>query len=189
MVNKIPKELDNPIDLILYNQIDKDLDFYKQLGLTPDGLTFISLLCALFGIYNFYKDEYFLGGLFFFIGYYFDCADGKMARKYSIFSKYGDLFDHYSDMLKTILLFYVFYIKSPAKFNKIIIVSFVLFILLKMYMSCQESIYNKKEESAFLNTFTFKINNCEEKLKYLRWFAPGTSIMFLTLCILFWNKI
>lgn len=189
MVNKIPNELDNPIDVILYNQVDRDLEFYKKLGLTPNGLTTISLILALTGIYNFYHDEYFLGALLFFIGYYFDCADGKMARKYKMFSKYGDLYDHYSDFIKITLLFYVFYKKSPEKFKKIFIVSIILFIFLKLYTSCQENIYGRKEESDFLNFFTIDLNNCEEKLKYLKYFAPGTVISFLTLCILLWNKI
>jgi phosphatidylglycerophosphate synthase len=189
MVNKIPTDLDNPIDVILYNQVDRDLDFYKKLGLTPNGLTTISLILTLAGIYNFYKEQYFLGALLFFIGYYFDCADGKMARKYKMFSKYGDLYDHYSDFIKILLLFFVFYKKSPEKFKKIVIISIILYILLLLYTSCQEKIYGKKKESNYLNFFTIDLDNCEEKIKYLRYFAPGTSISFLTLCILFWNKI
>lgn len=188
MVNKIPTELDNPIDVVLYNQVDRDLEFYKKIGLTPNGLTTISLILALTGIYNFYKDEYFLGALFFFIGYYFDCADGKMARKYKMFSKYGDLYDHYSDLIKIGLLYYTFYKKSTKKFKLILIISIFLLLLCNLFITCQEELYGKKHESKTLDYFNIKLDNCEEKIKYFKYFAPGTCIVFLTLCILLWNK-
>ena len=137
MVNKIPLELENPIDVILYNQVDRDLEFYKSLGLTPNGLTTISLILALLGIYNFSYDNYFLGGLLFFIAYYFDCADGKMARKYNMTTKYGDLYDHYSDLAKLFILYYVIYKKSPEKFKKILIISIILFTFTLFYINCQ----------------------------------------------------
>lgn len=189
MVNKIPTELDNPIDVILYNQVDRDLDFYKKLGLTPNILTTISLVLSLLSIYNFYYDNYFLGGLLFFISYYFDCADGKMARKYKMFTKYGDLYDHYSDFAKSIILFYVIYKKSPAKFKKVLIIAIILFSLNVFFINCQEKIYGKNEESNFLDFFNLNLENCEEKIQYLKYFGPGTSTMFLSLCILLWNKI
>ena len=49
------------------------------------------------------------------------------------------------------------------------------------------SMYGKKEESEFLDFFTIDLDNCEDKLIYLRYFSPGTCIVFLTLCILFWK--
>lgn len=189
MVNKIPTELENPIDVILYNQVDKDLDFYKNLGLTPNGLTTISLVLSLLSIYNLYYDNYFLAGLLFFIGYYFDCADGKMARKYKMYSKFGDLYDHYSDLAKLFILFYIFYKKSPEKFKKILVISIILFTLTMFFVNCQEKIYNKNKESSFLNFFNIKLEKCEDKIKYLKYFGPGTPMTFLTLCILLWNKI
>ncbi len=194
MVNKIPRELENPIDLILYDQADRDLEFYKKLGLTPNGLTTISLVLGLLGVYSLYKDYNFLGGLLFLISYYFDCADGKMARKYEMFSKYGDIYDHVSDLVKLILLFYVFYIKSFTKFIKILIITLILFTFTMFYMNCQELIYNKKSESGYLNIFNiniFNINetNCKEKMKYFKYFGGGTPILFLSLCIILWDKL
>jgi phosphatidylglycerophosphate synthase len=189
MVNKIPLEYENPIDVILYNQVDRDLEFYKKLGLTPNGLTTISLILALVGIYNFHYDNYFISALLFFISYYFDCADGKMARKYQMYSKFGDYYDHFSDLAKLILLFYVFYKKSFDKFVKILIVALILFTLTLFYANCQEKIYGKNSESIFLNFLNIKLDNCEEKMKYFKYFGSGTPITFLTISMLLWNKI
>ncbi len=187
MVNKIPRELENPIDVILLDQVDRDLEFYKKLGLTPNGLTTIGLILALLGIYSFYKDYNFLGGLLFFISYYFDCADGKMARKYNMFSKYGDLYDHMSDLIKLFLLFYVFYIKSFNKFIKVLVLTIIMFTITMFHMNCQEIIYNKKSESSYLNVFNLNTQNCDTKMNYLKYIGSGTPILFLTLCIILWD--
>lgn len=189
MVNKIPLELENPIDVILYNQVDRDLEFYKKLGLTPNILTTISLVLGLLGVYNLHYDNYFLGAILFFISYYFDCADGKMARKYKMFSKYGDLYDHASDLIKVVALFYVMYKKSPKKTLKVIIVTAVLLFLYMLFTNCQEKLYGKVSESTYLEIFNINLDNCEEKLYYLKYFGSATPITFLTLCILFWDKI
>ena len=39
------------------------------------------------------------------ISYSFDCIDGHIARKYKMFSKYGDIYDHVSDAFKFALIF------------------------------------------------------------------------------------
>jgi hypothetical protein len=189
MVNKIPLDLENPIDVILYNQVDRDLEFYKKLGLTPNGLTTISLFLGLIGIYNFHYDNYFIGALLFFISYYFDCADGKMARKYKMFSKYGDLYDHASDFIKVFALFYIMYKKSPNKAIKVIILAGVLLLFYMLFTNCQEKIYGKNSESAYLDLFNINLDNCKEKLYYLKYFGSATPITFLSLCMMFWNKI
>lgn len=189
MVNKIPLEYNNPIDVILLKQCDRDLEFYKNLGFTPNGITTVSLIIGLLSIYNFHYDNYFLAALLFMISYYFDCVDGKMARKYKMYSRFGDLYDHTSDMIKLILLLYIMYRKSYDKFIKVLIVSLVLFTLTLFHSNCQEKIYGKSEQSEFLNFFNIKLEKCEEKIKYFKYIGPGTPMTFLTLCILLWNKI
>ena len=194
MVNKIPTELENPIDVILYNQVDKDLDFYKKLGLTPNGLTTISLVLSLLSIYNFHYDNYFLAALLFFIGYYFDCADGKMARKYNMISEFGDLYDHISDTIKILVLFFIIYKKSFDKFLKILIVSILLLILFLNFIICQNTIQQKINKNFVKYNFIDNFNiigsdNCEEKIKYLKYFGSGTLMTYFSICILFWDKI
>ena len=47
MVNKIPSELENPINNIMYKQIDT----YNKMNFSPNTLTTISLLFGLSGVY------------------------------------------------------------------------------------------------------------------------------------------
>ena len=71
----------------------------------------------------------------------FDVFDGYLARKYSMSSKFGDYFDHISDTIKTILLFYILFIKYDLGHSKILIVIFIiLLILLLTFVGYQEKI-------------------------------------------------
>ena len=190
MVNKIKKELTNPIDNFLNDMADKHLEFYYNLNLTPNSLTTISLILALLGIYFFYKDKYVLGATLFFIAYYYDCADGKLARKYNMTSKFGSLYDSLSDTLKFIVLFTVIYKKSPQKLKLILVPFIILTILHDLYMQCTEKIYGKYESEAFKFLLFSDVKNidCNEKLKYLRYFGSGTLALFASLIILLWPK-
>ena len=60
--------------------------------------------------------------LFFFISQVFDVFDGYLARRYNMSSKFGDYFDHIADAIKTILLFYILFIKYDLGHSKILIV-------------------------------------------------------------------
>ena len=118
MVNKLSRELENPIDNIIYDKIENDLEFLKSLNFTPNILTTFSLITALLCIYNFYKDKFVIASLLWVVSYYFDCADGKFARKYNMVSKFGDYYDHGSDLIKGILLTYVIYVKTHPNVKK-----------------------------------------------------------------------
>ena len=191
MVNKIKRELINPIDNILNDLVDTQLETYHKLKLTPNDLTTISLLFALTGIYLFYKDYYVLGAILFFIAYYFDCADGKYARKYNMTTKYGSLYDSLSDILKFIILFAVMYKKSFKKLKVVVIPIIILAVLHDLYMQCTEKIYNKYESEAFKYVLFSNVDNidCNEKLKYLKYFGSATLLLFTSLIMAFWSKL
>ena len=191
MVNKIDRELINPIDNIINDVVDKNLETYHKLNLTPNHLTTIGLVFALLGIYLFYKDYYVIGAVLFFIAYYFDCADGKYARKYNMTSKYGSLYDSFSDIFKFVLLFAVMYKKSFKKLKLIILPMIILTLLHDLYMQCTEKIYNKHESEAFKYVLFSDVSNmnCNEKLKYLKYFGSATLILFISLVMVFWPKL
>ena len=81
------------------------------------------------------------------------------------------------------------YIKSFDKFIKVLIISVILYIFTFFYSYCQEKLYGKNENNDYKNFFNINLDNCEEKMKYLKYFGPGTPMTFLTLSILLWNKI
>ena len=130
MVNKIPDYYENPIDVQLFKNIDIILPILNKLNLTPNHITAVSLVFGIFASYFLYYDKYLLSALTWFIAYYFDCADGKMARQYNMGTKFGDYFDHFSDTFKTILLIYIIYLKLKYKRkSKLLILIFALIII------------------------------------------------------------
>jgi phosphatidylglycerophosphate synthase len=189
MVNKIQNNLDNPFDNFLYNIVDTQLDLYYKLGLTPNGITTISLIFGIISSYFFYKDNYTLAALLFIIAYYFDCADGKMARKYKMTSKFGDMYDHYSDYFKFGLLFALMYLKSKEKCKKILIPTIIMAVLVMIFYECQEKIYDKYESTSVFSLNIINKSNCTKYINTLKYFGTGTFILYVTALILFWKYI
>jgi len=195
MVNKIPNSLDNPIDNILYKIIDGQLDLFKKLNLTPNLLTTISLISGLSSVYLLKNNNYKSSALLWFISYYFDCTDGKMARKFNMTSKVGDLYDHGSDIIKHALLFYIIYLKlkDNKNFGNIFIVFLVISILSVAQLGCQEKVtkkLTKKDESPTLKiTEKLVITDCGTQMKFTRYFGPATITLYLILVIMYLSKI
>ncbi len=193
MVNKIPQDLDNPLDNFINNIVDTQLDLYKKLNLTPNGITTISLILGLSTSYFAYNDKYILAALTWILSYYFDCADGKMARKFKMTSKFGDLYDHSSDILKHIILFYILYKKlnKETKSIKYIIIALIVIIgiLTAAQIGCQEkltrNLTNKETESPTLQIAEYLVfTKCETQMKFTRYFGPATIIIYTALVML-----
>jgi len=202
MVNKIDKKYDNPFDIMLYRIIDKQLYWYYLYNFTPNMITTLSLLSALSGLYLFYKDKYILGGLLFLLGYYFDCTDGKYARKYNMVTKFGDYYDHISDLIKIIILIIIVYKKSKSKkiFIILFIIGLLLFICTTIFFQCQEIIYNKNESTSIefiqkidlLNLNKYKDNNekynkCIDYINIFKYIGVGGFWSYCSLIMIFWG--
>ena len=80
----------------------------KEIGLTPNMVTFLSTCCTLLAVYFIYKDNLPYAATAYLIGYLLDCVDGKMARKYNMTSKYGMALDLVSDNVTNLALFSFF---------------------------------------------------------------------------------
>jgi phosphatidylglycerophosphate synthase len=196
MVNKLEDNLDNPIDIAIYNNIDIFMEFYKKLGFTPNMLTTLALFFGILASYFLYNNYFILAALSWFISYYYDCFDGKFARKYKMISKFGDYYDHASDIIKTILLLYVLYLKIKPKYTKnkgIIIFIIIIFIILNIltfaHFGCQEKILkenkNQFESDTLKITENFIFTDCYEQMKISKYFSCGTNIIFIIIVILF----
>ena len=111
--------------------------FYK-LGFTPNMLTGLSFLFMILSMLMFYKDYRMLAVVFYIINYYFDCADGNMARKYNIVTNLGDFLDHFTDVVGIILLLLVLYLKNKKTCVKLIPLGIILLLILLNDLGCQE---------------------------------------------------
>ena len=179
MVRKLKEEHDNPIDNLIYNVIEiLDPVFYK-LNFTPNIITTLSLITGLLSGYYLYKKNLICIPLFI-ISYILDGSDGFFARKYNMTSKFGDLYDHISDAIKTIIIIYLIYIRTKKKYkNKLILLNLLLLILVSYHLSLQELIYNKPDDSLSLNLLNnhFKLN--KNNIYWSRYFGCGTCILII----------
>ena len=192
MTNKIPEHFENPIDNLLYKSIDKLNPILYRFGLTPNMITTISFIFGIISIYYFFNKSYILSSITFFISYYFDCADGKLARTYNMTSKFGDLYDHLTDYIVSFGIFYVIYknkdIPSWFKYSEIGLI-LLLIIGMAIHMSYQESLYYNSidsTDSSILNDIfskVFKIDN-HDNMVYTRYFGCGTFNLLISLIIL-----
>jgi phosphatidylglycerophosphate synthase len=192
MVNKLEDKHENIFDVYLLKFIDTHLHIYRELNLTPNIITTFSLITGFASGYMIYKKNYKIAGLLFFLAYYFDCVDGKFARKYNMITKFGDYYDHFSDVFKFILVIYLLYKDNIKKFGRIGIIIILLIILSIYQLSCQQSIYedkDKESESPTLDYFKPSKESCLVNIYDTKYFGCGTAFVFISIIIFFWNEL
>jgi len=192
-MRKLPNDLENPIDNIMYKMIEYIAPGLYKLGFTPNILTTLGNISTLIFVYFMFQYNFKMAALFYLLSYIFDCLDGYIARSYNMVSKFGDWYDHISDALKTLLYFYALF-KINRKLGALsFVVVFALLFLTCIYLSHQEIYYNKPESSYTLDvlkclSFGANPSNVNEYLKITRYFGCGTTYLVMILIILFYKK-
>ena len=191
MTNKIDCSQENPIDIVLCKIANSIKSKFYSLHFTPNHITTLSLLSGLLSIYLLYKDKYILSIGFFILSYFFDVLDGIYARTYKMVTKFGDYYDHITDLL--VIFLYVCMIIYKCK-NRIKLIFFILLILfsfigLCIHMGCQENIYNSSESNTLSLLKKLCKNNPEQKIKYTRFFGCGTFILLICIVSLISSKL
>ena len=75
------------LDRKLSNLILHTLPFWHSIGFTPNGLTTLGLISSILCLLFFYKHNLLYAIVFLVLRWYFDYADGMLARKYKETSK------------------------------------------------------------------------------------------------------
>lgn len=191
-MQKLPSDLENPIDNFIYIIINLIAPYVYNIGLTPNFITTLGNICTVFFSYYFINRNYAFSSFFYALAYFFDCLDGFIARSYNMITVFGDYYDHISDVIRTLIYFYLFLTTNyELGITKIIIILF--FIVLNLInLSHQEKYYNHPKQSqtlGLLNIFSLANNKSEagEYLKYTRFFGSGTCILLMTLFIYFYE--
>ena len=195
MVNKLADHYECPSDKYLCLFIDTHLDIYYKLGFTPNMITTLSILTGLVSGYEIFQGNYNAAAILWLISYYFDCVDGKLARQYDMITEFGDLYDHIGDAFKYIVVLYALFYSSKKRITdkQWLYTSIILFLLVLsfVHMGYQEKVYDKKEESSYLNVckiFTSLDNNPRQTIQYTKYFGCGTWNLCFALLIIFWRK-
>jgi hypothetical protein len=190
MVNKLPDNIDNPIDVLIFKIIDPQLEMYHAFGFTPNMITTLSLLTGLYASYLVTQKKYIEASISLVFSYYFDCVDGKMARKYNMVTKFGDYYDHISDLTKILLLLFVLYKDDSNKFKKILLIIIPLTFLSSYHIGCQQTLYpEESQESPTLDIFKSNPESCNKHVNKTKYFGFGTFYIAFALIIMFWHKI
>ena len=174
---------------ILEDQIYQVADFlnpyFYKFGFTPNMLTGLSFLFMIISMLMFYKDYRILAVIFYIINYYFDCADGNMARKYNIVSNLGDFLDHFTDVIGIVLLLLVLYFKNKKNFVKLIPLVIILILILLNDLGCDEL---KKKNNDNSKTINFTKYFCfVSSPKYLYFFNTSIIMVFICFIILYYK--
>ena len=79
----ITEKYENPVEIYLNKLVDLLLPIFHKMKFSPNTLTFFSMLFATMSIYYLNHYKLYLYSLCLIVSFFFDCADGKMARKYN----------------------------------------------------------------------------------------------------------
>ena len=156
---------------------------FKSLKFTPNTLTTFSLLFDILSVYNLQIGNTKYASILWIISFIFDCFDGNYARKYKMYSKFGDLYDNYSDMVGYVLLFYIMYTLKPNKLKSYIPIIVILSIISFVHTGCIQKHYDNEQNEIDAN---FEIL-CPNKnwIKYTRYF--GCCTKKLVMAYIIWN--
>lgn len=186
-MRKLPEYYENPVDNIIYKFVPQQSQLLDKFS--PNFITSITVVLSSLGIYFFIKKQYELAAICYLLSYFYDCVDGYHARRKKMESKFGDYYDHITDLGFNFAFIYLIYqkYKENKNFKYFQIAFIVYFILMYSHLSLQE-IYYGKDLSPFLNIFNLKNKNLTCYLKYARYFGTGTYNLIFTL-IIFFSKI
>ena len=157
------------LDYLVSKEIIKTLPFWKNLNVTPNILTTFGLISSVTCLYALINRKTFLAIIMLCLRWYFDYADGLMARKYKMVTVFGDYYDHITDIIFTLgFIFVILLSKYPKKSN----LKFVLIGLILFFYSMFVFNYSAVELEFF------KKNKKETMLSKLRHFAPNNIELF-----------
>lgn len=121
------------------NVVLPTMPFWHSLGATPNMLTTLSLLASGASLHQYSRGQVRNASLLLLLRMYFDFADGIYARKYRMTSRFGDLYDHFTDVTYFFGFVYLTWQLYPRHRRFVAVVVTVLFALLScVQMSCIE---------------------------------------------------
>jgi len=197
-MKKLPLKYENPFDNMIYILVEEVTPYLYKAKLTPNMITTFGNILSILGLINLWSRKYFEASIYFGVAYILDCVDGYMARKYNMVSKFGDYYDHISDVSKMLLFSVSLLLLKPKIFLKILPVIGIFGYLLGIHMYYQEYYYNKKESSPSLDYLKLiipnklKPKNKKESKKFMRvarYFGCGTFNLVIVLIIMFYDKL
>ncbi len=192
-MRKLPTDFENPFDNYLLDITDMTVPYFHKIGFIPNTLTTFSSIATILVIILLLNAKYNWAAFFVLVAYFFDCADGHMARTYNMTTIFGDYYDHVSDVLKTTFILITLYYIDSNKFNKILPLFIIMTIALMIHMGCQELYYDSNESPTLaVNKLLCPIEQdnkpmLEKVIKSTRLFGCGTYQFLLATIIVYYG--
>jgi phosphatidylglycerophosphate synthase len=190
-MRKIKKEDENFVDDILIDLCEYVSEFVYNIGLTPNMITTLSLVFGVLAGYLLYKKMYYISCVFWMISYFLDCLDGYIARKYNQTSKFGDYYDHISDIIKVSVVLYVLYKLNIKKFYNVSIVLGIFGLFMVCHLGCQEKQYGKNDSHSLSLSKMLCPNiyfkDISSTLQITKCFGCGTFNLIIILCFIYYS--
>ena len=183
---KLPRNLENPLDDLLMVLVEPLLQPLRDAGATPNIITALSALSAAASIHFCFRGRPLNASLLWVLGYVLDIMDGFMARRFSMETRFGCLFDHITDTaaFAGLLAFIASSLMhSPHKVFWPLAVELLLICGSVYHMHCQE------KGSPHLAISGISGCACADKrhLAHSRWVGTGTLMAWHVFLIWFYS--
>lgn len=188
---KINPKYENPIDnFIVFELCEPISDYLYNQKITPNIITTIGFISSLLSSYFLYQYKIYIFIPLYLFAYFCDCLDGFMARKYNLETKFGDYYDHITDIFQTVIVLFIFiYRYSFLNFRKTVIFTLFLMILFSITQGCQEKLMGKNTSDIIGVTKKMCSKNFKRQIDFIRVFGSGTIIFYiLFLAYYLWVK-
>jgi phosphatidylglycerophosphate synthase len=140
------------VDAQLTKVVLPTIEFWRKLGITPNGLTTIGLVCSIGALVAVYLVLFkgasvgtgVIAVVLTFLRCYFDYADGLMARTYDMSTKIGGWYDHTVDTCYALVLAVL-----VGRYNwRLLLILVPLYITTAFNIGCVEKRYNGLKDTS-----------------------------------------
>ena len=139
----LPRWYENPVDNTIIDLTHSLNPTYRSLGVTPGIMFALSWVSSIAGLWLYQRSPkgsrgVHIGVTLYFIGYFFDRAEGNMRRTYNLPSS-SPLSDNLSDLSTNIGVLYVLLKVTPSRHKGICVVAIAILCALSVVqLGCQE---------------------------------------------------
>tara|TARA_Y100000389_G_C17454810_1_gene517367 strand:+ start:1495 stop:2085 length:591 start_codon:yes stop_codon:yes gene_type:complete len=190
MATKTIDNIENPIDNIFYELANYINPYLYKLNFTPNMITICGLFFGLISHYFLYNYNIIIAFIFIILSQFCDCIDGQYARKYNMTSKFGDILDHGTDIIKIIIFSIILYNKYNLT-TLLIILFIILAIINLLFNVCLFKYENKNSESIqVINYKQYCIIPQNYLLKFLntiKYLCNSSTIIFIYILLIIRN--
>ena len=176
---KIPEDMENPFDNLILRFAERVNPALVAVGVTPNLLTSFSFIFGVAAAVYIYWGWFVTGVILFLVSYVFDCMDGNMARAFDMVTRFGDFYDHATDVIQ-IISFIAAVVYSPMLRQwKVVffVVTSIIYVASFVHLGCQERIYGKSVQC--LQVFEYLCPNPRQSIYTTRYFGSGTTVVFI----------